>query len=256
MRKIGFANKYYTLWEVYEEDVFVTVNNVHRQSGIKTVHNYIQNLSMDESEAKKKFTKMTGLDAPEVDSELYGRSNSYNTLQKFDVYEEDEFNKGKYIGDKIKNVTDIDYLLFAYENMYTGIKEEARRNIIKSILLDNGYLEHPIDEDKLVTQDGYEYAIQLQKEKDLEASLIEDHHFNHGEKVELELTVHEEFGFSGTYGYTNVYKFYDSDKRSYTYMGTKSFPLRKGDKVSLIASIKHDSYNGQDQTKLLRIKVL
>ena len=56
--KIGFANKYYTLWDVTSEDMWAEFNGQSYKSYTKVMYTYFQNLSMDLEEAQKKASKM------------------------------------------------------------------------------------------------------------------------------------------------------------------------------------------------------
>ena len=116
MKAIGFANKFYTLWDVTKEPMYTEVNGHHRQSGERCIRTYFQNLSTDLAKAQTKFTKMTGLQAPEPNDDLRGATRSWTTTENFQVYLENEFVYGKYVGQLITECTDVKYLeWYAYE---------------------------------------------------------------------------------------------------------------------------------------------
>jgi len=242
MKAIGYANKFYTLWDVTCEDLYVTVNGQHRKSGEKIIRTYYQNLSTNLEKAKNRFTELTGIKAPELNEDLKGVSRSWTTTDNnFQVYFDYEFDFGKYRGMKIDECEDEEYLLWFYNE--TGGK---RKDNVRNRLTSFGY--------KL-------YKGSMRTKKRIKAikfqdSLVSGHHFENGEKVELNLTVGNMFSFSGRYGTTNVYEFYTHDKKIVKYMGSNGFGVEVGDKLTVKATIKHSEYQGVNETKLLRIKFI
>lgn len=134
--KVGFAKTFYTLW-----DVVSNVEYINTEAGYfptqKVHYTYIQNLSKDEKAAQDKAQSM-GCQDTEVDNELYGRNNSFSTINK--LYSElpntlsPFFEFGKYTGALINQSTDIDYLIWYYK--------ETSNRYAKSILENNGYVDY------------------------------------------------------------------------------------------------------------------
>ena len=110
MKAIGFAKKFYTLWDVSVETLYTEVNGQHRPSGEKCTRSYFQNLSTDLDKAQARFTELTGLSAPSPDEDLKGHTRSWTTKKDFQVYLDGEFTYGKYAGQMINECTDADYL--------------------------------------------------------------------------------------------------------------------------------------------------
>lgn len=241
MKAIGFANEFYTLWDVTVEPMYVSVNGQHRQSGNKTIRTYFQNLSTNLNKAKDRFTELTGISAPEPDEDLKGISKSWTTTEDFEVYSSEEFNFGKYAGKNISECEDIEYLKWMF-NEISG----DRRELVSKVLVTSGMVRY--DEDTICSKE----KAKLFKHN---ASLKTGHHYTAGEKVELDLTVRSAFNFNGHFGTTYVYEFYTSNLEVVKYMGSKCHDINEGDTLSVKATIKHSEYQGEKETKLLRIKI-
>lgn len=241
MKAIGFANEFYTLWDVTIEPTYVSVNGQNRQSGNNTIRTYYQNLSTDIDQAKKRFTELTGEVAPEPDEDLKGVSRSWTTTEEFEVYPPEEFDFGRYAGQKIEECKDVEYLKWMLSEVHGD-----RRELVIEALVASGLVRY--NKDTVCTPE----KAKIYKLND---SLKAGHHYSAGEKVELKLTVRKAFSFSGQYGVTYVYEFYTSKKEIVKYMGSKCFEFEVGDKISVEATIKHSDYQGEKETKLLRIKI-
>ena len=143
MKAIGFANKFYTLWDLSVEPLYTEVNGQHRQSGEKHNRTYYQNLSTDLDKAQARFTELTGLSAPSPHEDLRGHTRSWSTTtsQGFQVYLDDEFKFGKYIGEKITESTDADYLSWYAQQDDCEVATKRLCEIDTNYLLDeNGRL--------------------------------------------------------------------------------------------------------------------
>lgn len=116
MKAIGFAKKFYTLWDVSVETLYKEVNGQHRPSGEKCTRSYFQNLSTDLDKAQARFTELTGLSAPSPDEDLKGHTRSWTTKKDFQVYLDGEFTYGKYAGKMINECTDANYLRWYAED--------------------------------------------------------------------------------------------------------------------------------------------
>ena len=110
MLKIGFANKYFTLWNVLEEEKLKDVGGVYLPFK-RISFQFINNLSMNE---KKAFTKAVflGVNDLSVDRKLRGKSSLYfDTRSNFTKAPSDIsefFESGSHKGTKISEVFDMD----------------------------------------------------------------------------------------------------------------------------------------------------
>ena len=239
MKTIGFANKYYTLWDVSDTYVEYISKYEHRE---KQDFNYIQNLSMDFETAKAKL----GDQPYKVDLELKGRSTFVKTSDIIDNTPDNIFKFGKYKGEDINKVNDIGYTSWYYD--------ETKNPVAKKILLDNGYAEYDGD---IITKEYRRELIEQKKESDYIDSLETGHHFNNGEKVELFLKEIDYFSFEGAYGRTSVVTYATKDGKKLKYMGSSSpTNISNTDFTKVVATIKHSSYNGEKETRIQRIKIL
>lgn len=116
MLKIGFANKYFTLWNVTDSKEFANCGGVFIPYN-KTNFNFIRNLSMNEEDALKKAV-LLGVECLDVDDELRGKSGSFSikeTFPKVDTVNSMVFEFGKYKSQKISDCQDQEYLFWYFE---------------------------------------------------------------------------------------------------------------------------------------------
>ncbi len=106
--KIGFANTFYTLWDVTTTTEYTSGGASYQ----KVSYTYYQNLSSDENQAIEK-AKTMGCKDLVIDSELKGVSRSFEKTTK-PIYEDWQFRFGKYENDDIRKCNDIDYLKWFY----------------------------------------------------------------------------------------------------------------------------------------------
>ena len=125
MEYIGKSEKFYTLWEVNTE----TRTTMRGETYRVTTHQYIKNISFDLNKAKNKYPNAI------VDTSLRGHSSW--TSVDYPKPPVDEFQGGKYKGDKIADCTDYEYLCWAYDLGY--IIHYDSRELVLSILEKNGY---------------------------------------------------------------------------------------------------------------------
>lgn len=112
MKVIGFANKFYTLWEVTEE----TKDLGNGRSYLITHFNYIKNISFD------KYTALAKYPGVFIDKNLKGHTESWST--KKEIWNNvDTFRFGKYTGSKIDSVTDNNYIEWYWDNASGDHKE-------------------------------------------------------------------------------------------------------------------------------------
>lgn len=135
MLRIGFSTKYFTLWDVQETTEFQRIDGLNLPYQ-KISYCYIQNLSMDENEAKRKAI-FKGVENFEIDHDLFGRNASFfHKKELFSKIPSDKsyfFEFGKFQGEPIKNCTDFDYLFWFFN--------ESQNIHAKAILLENGFVE-------------------------------------------------------------------------------------------------------------------
>ena len=125
MEYIGKSDKFYTLWEVNTE----TRTTMRGETYRVTTHQYIKNISFDLVKATNKYPNAI------LDTSLRGHSSW--TSVDYPKPPVDEFQGGKYRGDKIAECTDYQYLHWAYDLGYI-IPYDARE-IVLGILESQGY---------------------------------------------------------------------------------------------------------------------
>ena len=147
MLKIGFASKYFTLWDVstWTEYGQGTTGTYSYQ---KTQYTYYRNLSINEDKALEK-AKKAGVADLTVDTELFGRSGrSFETssprVYEVITYEDTQFSYGKNRGKYFSESDDIEYLKWYFVDS-RNIKAAER-----VAELDDYYI---VDGTDLITQD-------------------------------------------------------------------------------------------------------
>lgn len=121
--KIGFANKFFTLWSVRSETIYKTnpYDGNAYPAGTETRYTYLQNLSLDLAKAQAK-AKAKGATDLTPDEELRGKSSSWVDYVPNPALEVPDhiFKVGKYRGEDIRENTDIDYLFWYAKNVISG----------------------------------------------------------------------------------------------------------------------------------------
>ena len=125
MLVIGFANKYFTLWDVTEH---IEDNGRYKTSWCS--NSFIKNISMDKETA---FSKHPGVP---FDESLRGHYVSFNTAPKQIWDNVDTFRFGKYDGELITDNNDTDYIKWYYEN---GSYDDEHREFVKEELKRRGF---------------------------------------------------------------------------------------------------------------------
>ena len=119
---IGFANKFYTLWNISEENR--PLGNGHNY--IVTHYTYVKNISFDKETAMAKYPDAV------FDENLKGMTKSWNTQKE--VWDNvDTFRFGKYKYEKIDD-SDLNYLAWYWDNI-----DGEHREYVGKILEANGY---------------------------------------------------------------------------------------------------------------------
>ena len=112
MLTIGFANKFYTLWDVIECPIYITdAYGNHHLARVDMQFNYIQNVAFDKADAIAKYPN-----AP-IDEQLRGKTRSYESTGE-DVRTTDIIWFGKYTGRLLSEIAEKDflYILWLYGN--------------------------------------------------------------------------------------------------------------------------------------------
>jgi len=124
MKAIGFAKKFYTLWEISEN----TVDLGHGHHRIYTVYTFVKNISFDKNIALAKYPEA------EFNDELCGKTKSW-TSEPQDIWDNvDIFRYGKYKYQTIEMCKDTKYIAW-----YWGTTSGDHRNYISNILKSRGY---------------------------------------------------------------------------------------------------------------------
>lgn len=121
MLKIGFANQYYTLWNVTSEPKYFTDSyGKHHIQCMITHYNYIKNISTDLDKVKTLHPDLV------VDNELRGKTCSWVSSSEEDLTPE-ILKFGKYSGKSIQEivVTDFNYILWLIDNCYKAVTRDA-----------------------------------------------------------------------------------------------------------------------------------
>lgn len=127
MQVIGFANKFYTLWNVTEE----TRPLGNGCNYVITHFTFIKNVSFDKETALKKYPKA------KLDESLRGHTVSFNTEKK--VWDNvNTFRFGKYFGQKIEEVDDINYIAWYWGSDINWDHKEFVGEVLKK----HGYEIH------------------------------------------------------------------------------------------------------------------
>lgn len=125
MKVIGFANKYYTLWEVN-----VTVTEYENYSS-KTYHNtYIKNISIDKNKVIEKYPTIS------FDENLKGKTHDFD-YKNVEWKNIDTFRFGNLEGTKIELSTDFQYIALYYSALNDG---DHRDYVLNYLLSAGGYV--------------------------------------------------------------------------------------------------------------------
>ena len=133
MLEIGFANIYYTLWEVNDKKVYHS-NGIDYD--IYTEYTYLQNISKDKETALSKYP-----DAP-FDPDLRGRTQSFRVRRRQVWDTIDCYRFGRDEGLKISADEDA---IWYFNNMQKGGDWKEHADYVRKLLLDAGYGERYIE---------------------------------------------------------------------------------------------------------------
>lgn len=124
MKVIGFANKFFTLWDV--------TDHTESSNGIEYVwktYSFIKNISFDRNVVEETYPGV------EIDETLRGHSHSFETAKQPVYNDVDSYRFGKYAGRKIEEVNDCDYLSRYISNPL----ETSHIDFCAKVLEENGY---------------------------------------------------------------------------------------------------------------------
>lgn len=124
MKVIGFTTKYYTLWDIYSEEI----SGRDGRKGKKVTATYLKNISTDLESAKARHPEAT------LDMNLHG-TRSWNRTA-WEPLPMDVFHGGRYRGQSIAECSDLEYLFWAY--CCSFFSNEEQRDIAKDVLLRSG----------------------------------------------------------------------------------------------------------------------
>lgn len=132
--KIGFANKYYTLWRLSERLVDTPCGG----SEVVKEYTYVKNISMDEETAKSKYPNI------EYDETLKGKTGSFTIYEKPKQqkvgYAPNVYHFGKYKGESFEEAGDVSYAVWYWENGGFWNCESEHGNCLMEYLGKFGYV--------------------------------------------------------------------------------------------------------------------
>ena len=120
MKVIGFANKFYTLWDVTSK----VVESKYSKDTLVT-NTYIKNISMDIDKVKELYPGV------EIDESLRGHSCTFEYTKERKEINTDKFNFGKYEGKLISECTDKSYLCWFFDNCDGERKQNAEARLVE-----------------------------------------------------------------------------------------------------------------------------
>lgn len=149
---IGFANKFYTLWNITDE--YKDLGN--GRTYVVTHYNYIKNISFDKETALAKYPGAT------LDENLRGKTASWDSKPKEIWDNVNVFRFGKYIYKNIEESTDIDYIAWYWDQ----ITDESHKEFVSNVLKNHGYEIRKSD------YDGHEYLMSSEAIKQEQEHLV------------------------------------------------------------------------------------
>jgi hypothetical protein len=269
MLTIGFANQYYTLWEVTSTERYDVFTGA---TYMRTNYTYIQNLSFDFEAAKHKVEAMA--DNFAVDLELNGyMGRRYFTERMIKDMPLDRFTFGKYAGSSMLTATDSWQLIRAMNEE----PNPRRRVIARRRLLERGELvRYEWQEKKAMFVPDAEpdetgnipHVIQYTTRKYCPAKLAEalkaqklineasGHFFADGQRVELDIKEIKKRWFDTAYGTMYIQTFVTPDGRIVKYKGNRPVDCGPDEFKHVKGTVEHGEYDGVKETRIKRIKVI
>lgn len=113
------------------------------------------------------------------------------------------------------------------------------------------------DQKRIMEQEvGFVGYIAWAYKQSLIPKAVPGHFFENGQKVELKIKKIGGFNFGSQFGTTYVEIYATDDNKEVKYMGANPLDISKEEFVTVKATVKHDSYQGKNETKLQRIKII
>ena len=144
MKVIGFANKFYTLWDVTSK----VVESKYSKCTIVT-NAYIKNISTNIDKVKELYPGV------EIDESLRGHSCTFEYIKERKEINTDKFNFGKYEGQLISECNDESYLIWFFDNCDVERKKNVEKRLVK--------LGFVIKNDTIFTQEEIEKQEQIER---------------------------------------------------------------------------------------------
>lgn len=251
MKTIGFANQYYTLWEVGEP---YEVWHDKYSFSIKVDCLYLQNLSMDLEQAK---AKVTGDYV--IDLDLRGQTQFTKTLSDGTTLGFEQFTFGKLRGEFFNNSTDVWQLERAMNSEPNKRNRvHARRRLIELGEVTIGTPETLSLRESMFTTGSSKYLTSSMR-KALDAKLNAakaGHHETDGTRVKLNIRETKCFGYETQYGYCYIVLYADDKGREFKYKGSSPLlDINPDAFTAVMGTVEHSEYNGINETRLKRLKI-
>ena len=248
MLTLGFTNVYYTLWSVSEPyQHWLDAHNFEIRQDLQ----YQQNLRLDYSQAVDKIKEMSNGEY-KIDLQLRGSSSFTRTLSGGDIFEVYQFTFGQLKGTDIRTCDNV----YQVNRAYSSERGGRRRAIAKRRLIELGELIRYTWIDGEGNKHLYAEQYHIDTLERIKHAPVSGHYFTDAAKVELEIREIGYFSFETQYGRTWVCTYMTPDNKMFKYMGANPPEISKDEFVKVKATIKHDYYNTQQETKLQRVKVL
>ena len=231
---MGSKGKFWTLW----------LAGGINMDGSQNV-NYLYKLSTDLDEAKRKTEGHNVI----VDPSLSGESWDIDHTLPLSPF---RFHFGKHNGDCIEDVIKIkpEYVSWYLNTIMTKGKQFSdQREWLVSFVLKNDFV---LFEDKYIPTSKRD---EILKKRAFWKSLEYGHFYKDKERVQIKVKFLSSRSFESNYGTWWVVNYVDEYKQVFTYKGSRPQHFENdGEWFTLRATIKHDTYNGKDQTLLSRIQ--
>ena len=267
MKVIGFANQYYTLWNVSEPyREYVSEHSWY----MKVDCQYIQNLSKDLEAAKAKLTgeyrinlELRGEKGWSFSERVGGKQSSLLPYQ----FPEHFYG---YVGQDIRTIEDeagikMLWVLYMKKEIWdNSVEEHNFKNLnphwVKPVVYARRRL---VELGKLIRYKGKYYSpkyleIVKAKEEIVEQKSALEHgsFFTEGARIDLEVKEIDRFNFESKFGTTFIQTLATSCGKLVKYMGASPIDIANDTFTKIKATIKHSEYNGVNETKLQRIKLI
>lgn len=273
MLTLGFANHYYTLWDVRKETRYgsgqVINGSFTGSSWEVTVCTFYRSLSADYDQAIQKIEEIAQGRGYNINLELRGQSREWSTAGTKEAPPKPapyQFSFGKLQWADIRESDDVWQLERAYaEEKNPRTRVYARRRLIELgelIRYDWSCKEYDFENS---TDDNYvfklvpqKYASRRQVERfnsDKARSEKSGHFFSEGEKVVVNVKTINSISFDTMYGLNFIVMMETEDGKMVYYRGANPPSVPTDSFVTIQGTVKYSEYKGIKQTMLQRIKV-